>query len=276
MSYLKILKLWNIILYEAKIASRKEPILFDLYNKNILQHKTLSNSLSDILSSKLSTSLVSRKNMYNIFNTIYLNNFFILKLVVKDLKAIVKRDPVVKDYLTPFLYFKGFHALESYRLSNYLWHQKNYYLSIYLQSRISNVFSVDIHPAASLGSGIMMDHATGIVIGEGVIIEDDVSILHSVTLGGTGKNHSKNRHPIIRKKVSIGAGAKILGNIEIGSQSIIGAGSVVVKNVPPYVTVAGVPAKIINRLNNKSYTFHQTDQNNFIDSLEQFQYGDGI
>lgn len=276
MCYKEILELWNIILHEAKNTLKKEPILSILYKESILKHKKLSDSLSYILSNKLCTSKIFEKNMQNIFNEIYLNNFFILNLVVQDLKAILKRDPVVNNYLTPFLYFKGFHALESYRISNYLWKNKKYALSMYLQSRISNVFSVDIHPAACIGSGIMLDHATGIVIGEGVIIEDDVSIFHSVTLGGTGKNNNKNRHPIIRNKVSIGAGAKILGNIEIGSKTKIGAGSVVLQNIPPCVTVAGVPAKIVNQINDSNSFFNKEDQTNPSNCLEQFQYGDGI
>lgn len=271
----EILELWNIILYEAKVAAKKEPILSVLYEENILKHDKLSSALSYILSTKLSTLAISEKNMQNIFNNIYLNDFLMLNLAVKDLKAILQRDPVANNYLTPFLYFKGFHALESYRISNYLWNKKKYALSTYLQSRISTVFSVDIHPAACIGSGIMLDHATGIVIGEGVIIEDDVSILHSVTLGSTGKNNSKNRHPIIRSKVSIGAGAKILGNIEIGYEAKIGAGSVVLKNVPPCVTVAGIPAKVVNKTNNTA-VFFKEDQNNFLDCINKFQYGDGI
>lgn len=275
MCFAEISELWNIILCEAKNALKKEPILSNLYQESILKHKTFSSSLSYILSNKLSTSIISAKNIRNILDEIYLNNFCILYLAVKDLKAIFQKDPVVNNYLTPFLYFKGFHALESYRISHYLWSKKQYALSTYLQSRISTIFSVDIHPAACIGSGIMLDHATGIVIGEGVIIEDDVSILHSVTLGGTGKNSSKNRHPVIRNKVSIGAGAKVLGNIEIGSQVKIGAGSVVLKNIPPCVTVAGIPAKIVKKLTN-STSFLKEDEDNFLDCLEQFQYGDGI
>ncbi|QIQ41113.1 MAG: serine O-acetyltransferase [Buchnera aphidicola (Aphis urticata)] len=275
MCFKEILELWNIILYEAQNELKKEPILSSLYKESILKHTTFSSSLSYILSAKLSTSLISEKNIQNIFNKIYFNNIFIVHLAVKDLKAIFKRDPVVNNYLTPFLYFKGFHALASYRISHYLWNKKQYALSTYLQSRIATVFSVDIHPAACIGSRIILDHATGIVVGAGVIIEDDVSILHSVTLGGTGKNSSKNRHPVIRNKVSIGAGAKILGNIEIGSQTKIGAGSVVLKNMPPCVTVAGIPAKIVKQLNN-SHSLFQEDQNNFLDCFEPFQYGDGI
>ncbi|ALD15022.1 serine acetyltransferase [Buchnera aphidicola (Aphis glycines)] len=275
MCFTEILELWNTILYESKNALKKEPILSNLYQESILKHKTFSSSLSYILSTKLSTSIIPEKNIKDILDRIYLKNFFMLHLAIKDLKAIFEKDPVVNNYLTPFLYFKGFHALESYRISHYLWNEKQHELSTYFQSRISTVFAVDIHPAACIGSGIMLDHATGIVIGEGVIIEDDVSILHSVTLGGTGKNNSKNRHPVIRKKVSIGAGAKVLGNIEIGSQTKIGAGSVVLQDIPPCVTVAGIPAKIVKKLTN-STAFLKEDQNNFLDYIEKIQYGDGI
>ncbi|WP_343154301.1 serine O-acetyltransferase [Buchnera aphidicola (Aphis aurantii)] len=275
MCFLKTLELWKIILHEAKVAFEKEPILSRLYQKSILTHNKFSSSLSYILSRKLSNSLISKNNIQNIFNKIYSSDFFILNLITQDLQAILKKDPATKNYLTPFLYFKGFHALASYRVSHYLWNKKQYELSMYLQSRISTVFSVDIHPAACIGSGVFLDHATGIVIGEGVIIEDDVSILHSVTLGGTGKNNNKNRHPVIRSKVSIGAGAKILGNIEIGSQSKIGAGSVVLKNVPPCVTVVGVPSKIVNKSNN-THNFCKKNHKKFAHCIEQFYCGDGI
>lgn len=276
MCYLEIIELWNIIKCEAKTALKKEPILSNFYQESILNHKSLIDSLSYILSNRLSTSMISEKKIYNLFNEIYSNNMCIMNSVVKDIKAVLQRDPVVKSYLTPLLYLKGFHALEIHRLSNYLWNKKKYEFSTYLQSRMSTTFSVDIHPAACIGSGIMFDHATGIVIGEGVIIEDNVSIFHSVTLGGTGKNHSKNRHPIIRKKVIIGAGAKILGNIEVGKEAKVGAGSIVLKNVPPYVTVAGIPAKIIKRKDIDKKKFFQQDKKNIIHHLEFFHYGDGI
>ncbi|ANZ22302.1 serine acetyltransferase [Buchnera aphidicola (Diuraphis noxia)] len=273
MSVLEISKIWNKIICEVSLLLKKEPILSDFYYNCILKHKTLSSSLSYILSNKLSISSVSEKKIRKIFNYIYLNNVSLVNVVLEDLKAVLKRDPVVTDYLTPLLYLKGFHALQAYRLSHYLWNIKKKLLSIYLQSRISVIFSVDIHPAASIGSGIMLDHATGIVIGEGVIIEDNVSIFHSVTLGGTGKNDSKNRHPTIRKNVVIGAGAKILGNIEVGLGSKIGAGSIVLENIPSYVTVVGVPAKIV-KINNKE--FSQKNKDNLSCIINNFQYGDGI
>ncbi|QCI20801.1 serine O-acetyltransferase [Buchnera aphidicola (Hyperomyzus lactucae)] len=274
MYFLEISKIWEKIIFEVSILLKKEPILSDFYYNSILKHKNLNSSLSYILANKLSTSIVSEKKIQNIFDNIYLNNSFMLKFIVQDIQAILQRDPAVKDYLTPLLYLKGFHALEAYRLSHYLWGIKNTSLSKYLQNRISSEFSVDIHPAACIGSGVMLDHATGIVIGEGVIIEDNVSIFHSVTLGGTGKNFSKNRHPTIRKGVIIGAGAKILGNIEVGLEAKIGAGSIVLKNVPPYVTVVGVPAKIVNPLDSQKYS-SQEALNDF-SYINRFQYGDGI
>jgi len=263
MSILEMSKIWDKIVYDVSFLLKKEPILSDFYYNSILQHKSFMNALSYILSNKLSTSIVSEKKIQNIFDEIYLNNSFILDFVVQDIKAILERDPAVNDYLTPLLYLKGFHALEAYRISHYLWNMKKKSLSTYLQNRISSEFSVDIHPAAQIGSGVMLDHATGIVIGECVIIEDDVSIFHSVTLGGTGKNFSRNRHPTIRKKVIIGAGAKILGNIEVGCESKIGAGSIVLKNVPSYVTVVGVPAKIVDKINKKQH-YSCKEKNNLL------------
>ncbi|QCI24166.1 serine O-acetyltransferase [Buchnera aphidicola (Muscaphis stroyani)] len=269
-----VLEIWNKIVKESFFLKIKEPFFSNFYNKNISKHNNFSSSLSYILADKLSTSSISTAELKKIFENIYSKNMYLLHFAVKDIRAVFKRDPVVKNYLTPLLYLKGFHALESYRISHYLWKKKKYSFSLYLQSRISSVFSVDIHPAASIGSGIMIDHASGVVIGERVKIEDNVSILHSVTLGGTGKIKGKNRHPIIRKGVVIGAGAKILGHIEVGSGSKIGAGSVVLKNVPSHVTVAGIPAKIlstaddVNKYNNPKKCSSKC--------TEKFQYGSGI
>ena len=158
-----------------------------------------------------------------------------------DICAVKERDPAVRYYSTPLLYLKGFHALQGYRVAHWLWQQGRHSLAVFLQNQISVVFSVDVHPAAQIGRGIMFDHATGIIIGETAVVEDDVSILQNVTLGGTGKEHG-DRHPKIREGVMIGAGAKVLGNIEVGRGAKIGAGSVVLQPVPPHTTVAGVPA----------------------------------
>jgi len=168
----------------------------------------------------------------------------IAEAIRADLQAVVTRDPACRGYSVPLLYFKGFHALQSYRVGHHFWTTDRNALALYLQSRISEVFAVDIHPGARIGKGILFDHATSVVIGETSVIEDDFSMLHEVTLGGTGKEGG-DRHPKIRRGVMIGAGAKVLGNIVIGEGAKIGAGSVVLEAVPPHCTVAGVPAKLV-------------------------------
>src|SRR4051794_7876690 len=161
-----------------------------------------------------------------------------------DIVATFDRDPATDRFLEPVLYFKGFHAIQTHRLAHWLWYKGRKDFAYYLQSRSSAVFQTDIHPAAPIGRGIFLDHATGLVVGETAVIEDDVSILHDVTLGGTGKDHG-DRHPKIRRGVMLGAGAKIIGAIEIGQCARVAAGSVVLKSVPRNKTVAGVPAKVI-------------------------------
>jgi serine O-acetyltransferase len=169
----------------------------------------------------------------------------IVKAAEADLKAVYERDPACKGYLQPFLFFKGFHALQSHRLSHWLWTRGRETLAFYLQSRMSEIFQVDINPAAKIGKGVFFDHGTGIVIGETAVIGDDVSMLHGVTLGGTGAERG-DRHPKIGKGVLLGAGAKVLGNITIGEYAKIASGSVVLKPVPANCTAAGVPARLVN------------------------------
>jgi serine O-acetyltransferase len=160
---------------------------------------------------------------------------------------VVERDPAARGVAQPFLYYKGFHALEAYRVAHWLWSNGRNPLALHLQNRISEVLAVDIHPAARIGKGILIDHATSVIIGETAVVGDDVSMLHEVTLGGTGKE-SGDRHPKVGSGVLIGAGAKILGNIIIGEGSKIAAGSVVLKEVPPHATVAGIPARVVGKL----------------------------
>src|SRR6218665_2017450 len=176
----------------------------------------------------------------------FLNAPSILSAAAADLVAVKERDPSNAEILTPFLYFKGFLALQGQRVAHWLWHHDRIHLARHLQSRISEVFGVDIHPAARIGKGIMLDHGSGLVIGETAIVEDDVSILQNVTLGGTGKE-TGDRHPKIRRGALIGAGAKILGNIEIGTGAKVGAGSVVVAPVAAHTSVAGVPARPVGK-----------------------------
>jgi serine O-acetyltransferase len=176
----------------------------------------------------------------------FLSDPNIIESAMMDILAVQERDPAVEEYSIPLLYLKGFHALQIHRVAHWLWKQKRIPLALYLQNRSSVIFGVDVHPAATIGKGIMFDHATGVVVGETAVIEDNVSLLQGVTLGGTGKQ-SGDRHPKIRQGVMIGAGAKVLGNIEIGMGAKVGAGSVVLESVPAHTTVAGVPAKIVGR-----------------------------
>jgi len=237
-------KIWEFIKKEAEESAKIEPLLSSYLYEVILNHKNLQEALSYILSGKLNSSTLSPMLIREIFDEAFRDDPEILKAICCDIEAIQHRDPAAHGYSTPFLYYKGFHALESYRVTHWLWKKNRIPMALWFQNRISEVFSVDIHPAAKIGCGILMDHATSVVVGETAVIEDDVSILHEVTLGGTGKEEG-DRHPKIRKGVLIGAGAKILGNIEVGERAKIGAGSVVLCNVLPHTTVAGVPAKIM-------------------------------
>ena len=170
----------------------------------------------------------------------------IVAATAADLLAIRDRDPSCEDLLTPFLFFKGFQALQAHRVSHWLWMGGRIHLARHMQSRISEVFAADFHPAATVGRGIMIDHGTSLVIGETAVVEDDVSMLQEVTLGGTGKAGG-DRHPKVGRGVLIGAGAKILGNIRIGEGAKVGAGSIVLDDVAPFTTVVGVPAKPVAR-----------------------------
>lgn len=236
--------LWLKIKSEAQDTSNKEPGLAVFLKKTILAHKNMADGLTSLLAHKLASSFIDASVFKKIIARSLKQNPQIITQTAQDLLAVRERDPACKKLSQPFLYFKGFQALQVYRIAHQLWQEKQTATAFYLQSRSAEVFSVDIHPAAQIGSGILMDHATAVVIGETVVVEDDVSMLHEVTLGGTGKE-TGDRHPKIRTDVLIGAGAKILGNIEIGKGAKIGAGSVVLKPVPPHCTVAGVPAQII-------------------------------
>ncbi|PPI88033.1 serine O-acetyltransferase [Candidatus Pantoea edessiphila] len=263
--------IWNNITREARIMSECEPILASFYHATLLKHINLSSAQSYILSHKLSSSIMSAINIHDILKEAYTDDISIVFSSAYDILAVLQRDPAVNKYSIPLLYLKGFQALQSYRISHWLWNKGRYSLAVYLQNQISASFGVDIHPAAKIGHGIMLDHATGIVIGETAVVENDVSILQSVTLGGTGKIKG-DRHPKIRKGVMIGAGAKVLGNIEIGKCAKIGAGSVVLKNVPPNTTAAGIPARIIGKSGSKTPSMEMDQYFN----SSGFQLGDGI
>lgn len=237
-------QLWQTIRQEAAELVESEPMLASYFYSTLLNHDNFGHALSYILANKLSNDVMPAIDISEIIRHSYQSDPNIIESAITDILAVYVRDPAVSHYSTPLLYFKGYLALQAYRIGHLLWGQERKALAIFLQSQIAIVFGVDIHPAAKIGCGVMFDHATGIVIGETAVVENDVSILQSVTLGGTGKE-TGDRHPKIREGVMIGANATILGNIEIGKGAKIGAGSVVLDAVPAHTTVAGVPARVV-------------------------------
>ncbi|VFP79497.1 serine O-acetyltransferase [Candidatus Erwinia haradaeae] len=274
MLYVEPEQIWDHIKTETHKLIKSEPMLASFYHTTLLNHNDLGHALSYMLSNKLASSIIPETTLHEIIEDAYYNDQSIITSAAYDIYATRHRDPTVDKYSTPILYLKGFHALQSHRIAHWLWNTGRRNLAIYFQNVTSTSFSVDIHPAAKLGKGIMLDHATGIVIGETTTIADNVSILQSVTLGSTGKTNG-DRHPKIREWVMIGAGAKILGNIEIGRWAKIGAGSVVLHPVEPHTTVAGVPASIISKTQNNNMQTIQIDQH-FNKVFQGFEFGDGI
>ncbi|MBQ4861493.1 serine O-acetyltransferase [Pseudoalteromonas sp. MMG013] len=239
-------EIWQQLQKEAKELVNVEPLLASHVYSSVLNHECLGSALSFIVANKLADGVVSAFTIRELFDQAFVDCDKMLTHVAHDIKAVKDRDPAADSYLTVILNLKGFHAIQAHRLAHCLWRQNRKELARFVQSRTSEVFGVDIHPACKVGHGIMFDHATGIVIGETAIIEDNVSILQSVTLGGTG-NEQGDRHPKIRAGVLIGAGAKVLGNIEVGEGARIGAGSVVLNPVKPHTTVVGIPAKVVGK-----------------------------
>ena len=234
---------WDRIVDEAKSSLMREPLLSSLVHSSILHHRGLEQALSYRVAHKLSTVEMPEQMLREISDEA-MQNGEISSCARADLVAVTERDPACNSFIQPLLFFKGFQAIQAYRVGHWLWKAGRKDMAYYFQSRISEVFSLDIHPAAVIGRGIMIDHAHAIVIGETAVVGNNVSMLHSVTLGGTGKQDD-DRHPKIGDGVLIGAGAKVLGNIKVGHSSRIAAGSVVLHDVPPCKTVAGVPAKIV-------------------------------
>lgn len=239
-------QLWATIKDEVAGELMQEPALGNYLSKRILAHETLSAAISELIALKLATEEIPVQVLKQIVDEALRDDPGILQSITTDLYATRQRDPALMNYHTALLYFKGFQALQSYRISHWLWKQNRKSFALYLQSQISEVFCVDIHPAARIGSGILVDHATGIVIGETCVLDNNISIMQEVTLGGTGKE-SGDRHPKIRSGVLISAGAKVIGNVVIGEGAKIGAGSVVLKDVEPHTTVAGIPATIVGK-----------------------------
>jgi serine O-acetyltransferase len=240
----KVDPVWARIRTEAEEVTRREPELTTFMYENILHHDSLEDAVAHRVAQRLDHPDVSADLIRQAFSEAIEDQPALGEMFRADIVATIDRDPATTRFCEPVLYYKGFHAIQTHRLAHWLLGKGRKDFALYLQSRSSAVFQCDINPAARIGRGIFLDHATGLVVGETAEIDDDCSILHDVTLGGTGKEH-EDRHPKIRRGVMIGAGAKILGNIEVGHCARVAAGSVVIKAVPNNVTVAGVPAKVV-------------------------------
>jgi len=236
---------WAALRNEAEHVAKEEPSLASLLNAVILCHGDLADAMSYQLARKLADQELRAMSLREVADEVYAADPSIIAQAEADLRAVFERDPACKGYVQPFLYFKGFLALQTHRIAHALWRDGREAMAFYLQSRMSELFQVDIHPAAVIGQGAFLDHGTGIVIGETAVVGDDVSMLHGVTLGGTGAGRGE-RHPKIGAGVLLGAGAKVLGNIAVGDYAKIASGSVVLKSVPAHCTAAGVPARLVN------------------------------
>jgi len=239
-------EVWEAITREAAAAVAQDRLMGRVVGVLVSPHADLASAMGCLLARKLHDDAVDRPTMAGLISDAYEDEPDIVAATAADLLAIRERDPASNDLMTPFLFFKGFQALQAHRVSHWLWRGGRIHIARHMQSRISEVFAADFHPAARMGRGIMIDHGTSLVIGETAVVEDDVSMLQEVTLGGTGKECG-DRHPKVRRGVLIGAGAKILGNVEIGEGAKVGAGSIVLDDVAPFTTVVGVPARPVGR-----------------------------
>lgn len=258
--------IWQDIRAAAIDIAGKEEHLKHMLEDVVISRNNLAESLAARLARRLSREDMQRPQLEPLMESILKANDMVMRSVARDMTAIVDRDPACQSALEPLLFYKGFLAISAYRIGHCLWLDDRKPLALYFQSIVSEIFGVDIHPAAQIGCGILLDHATSVVIGETSIVEDNVSILHEVTLGGTGKV-TGDRHPVVRSGVLIGAGAKILGRVEIGECAKIGAGSVVLNDVAAHKTVAGVPAVLIGE---------SIEENPAMDMNQQLSEGNAI
>lgn len=258
---------WQELRAEAEAALIEEPLYAGIIQSTILDQRSFAQALAFRLAHRLGDGDLSRMSMRDLCLAAFESDPRASSQAVRDLVAIRDRDPTCRRYLDPLLFYKGLAALEGYRVAHWLWHQGRATLALHVQSRISEVFGCDIHPAAQIGSGVFIDHATGVVIGETTVIADDVSILQSVTLGGNGKQ-SGDRHPKIARGVLLSVGAKVLGNIRVGEGAKVAAAAVVLHEVPAHTTVAGVPARVVSQLPKGEEPALTMDQS--------FGFGDGI
>jgi serine O-acetyltransferase len=237
---------WNELRSEAERAIAAEPGMSGLLWPSILARSGLVDAVCHRIANRLASDSLPADVIRDAFAEAIADDPSIAVAIDRDLRAVRDRDPACERYLEPVLHFKGFHAIQTHRLAHWLWRRGRTDFALFLQGLSAEVFQADIHPAAEIGAGIFLDHATGFVVGETAVIEDDVSILHEVTLGGSGLGRCV-RHPKIRRGVLLGSGAKVLGDVEVGASSLVAAGSTVLEDVPPCSTVAGVPARIVGR-----------------------------
>ena len=238
--------IWRQLLTEARERSASEPVLASFYHSNVLRHSSFASALTTVLAGSLGAGVLPPMLLCEVFHEVLSADVSICLAAFADLHAHRTRDPACDSYVTPFLHFKGFHALQSHRMGHWLWQRDRRWLALLLQGRASSRFGVDIHPGAEIGSGVMIDHGTGIVIGETARIANDVSMLHGVTLGGSGCARG-DRHPKVGHGVLFGAGAVVRGPVRVGESAKVGAGSLVLGDVPPRATVAGVPARVVGK-----------------------------
>ena len=239
-------EIWNEIRDETKKRAEAEPVLASFFHKTVLEHDSFASTLAHQLANDLSNNSVQPMMLRRVIKEVINSTEKMVSNILYDLIATKERDPACKYFSTPLLFYKGFRALQSHKVAYWLWHHDRHTLALFIQSRASEVYGVDIHPAAKIGKGVMIDHGTGVVIGETSVVEDNVSIFQGVTLGGTGKDIG-DRHPKIREGVLLSAGATILGNVEGGKNSKVAAGSVVLSDVKEGTTVAGVPSQEVGK-----------------------------
>ncbi|PWQ95951.1 serine O-acetyltransferase [Leucothrix arctica] len=257
------ISVWATLNKEASEVIKTEPLLASYVYACVLNHPNFEASLSFILSNKIADNVMPAMAIRELFENAYKRCPDVINNAKHDLRAVFERDPAIDSMLTILLNLKGYLAIQSHRLAHCLWDDNRKELAMFIQSRNSEVFGVDIHPASRIGKGVMFDHATGIVVGETAVIGDNVSIMQQVTLGGTG-NETGDRHPKICSGVLVGAGAIILGNVKVGRGAKVGAGSVVLTDVAPHTTVAGVPSKVVGKPNCDNPA-HSMQQNDFAD-----------
>lgn len=251
--------LWQTMIQEAKRAAEEEPVLASFFHMTVIMHSSLEKSLAFLLANKLSNTTLLGVQVARLILDAYRDDPGLAEACVADLNAVFDRDPACETYLHGFCFFKGFQAIQVQRIAHWMWKNDRKSLAVALQSRMSEVFDVDIHPGATLGKGLMIDHASGVVIGETAVIGDNVSLLHHVTLGGSGTGTGV-RHPTIGNGVLIGAGASVLGPVVLGANSKVGAGSVVVTDLPSHCVAVGVPARVVKRLDDSNVPSKDMDQ----------------